>query len=70
MIWRQACPKKRQDAGGRCLKKKLGTAQSSLNQGWRWTEVTWRRDSAQEHVQQGEAPEDWGGSGEVARDGQ
>lgn len=40
------------------LKKKLGVVRSSLNQGWQWTEVTGRRDSAQEHVQQGEAPKD------------
>ena len=47
-------PEKGQDAGDICLQKKLGTAQGRLNQGWRWAEVTWRRESAQEHV--------WGGS--------
>lgn len=66
-MWRQACPKKRQDAGGRCLKKKLGTAQSSLNQGWRWTEVTWR--TVLRSMPSREAPKDQGGSGEVAMDG-
>lgn len=70
--WDTGCrpqPEKGQDAENRCLKEKLGSAQGCLNKDWGWTEVICRRESAQELVQEGEAPKDRGGSGEGARDG-